>query len=180
MKIALVVLALLALALASACGSDDGDDDSADPTSAANGDASGEPAGQPGPDSPTVSIESVEIAVGDQGVAEVTILSFNPPGLGAWTVDIQYDTSIVSVAECEALPESNVCNAEYSGDTVRVVGATGEGYEGDTMIGRLTFQCDAAGESNLDISIETLADGTLGDPQITVPFIENGTITCTE
>lgn len=179
MKIALVILALLALAIASACGSDDdvdSDDDSATPT----GDAIGEPAGQPEPDAPTISIDMSEVAVGEQGEAVLTVLDFNSPGLGAWTVDIAYDTSVVSVVECEPLPEGNVCNPAYAGDTVRVVGATGAGYEGDTVIGRITFQCDVAGESNLDISIETLADGTLGDPQIIVPFIENGAITCTE
>lgn len=179
MKIALVILALLALAMASACGSDDngdGGDDSAAPTS----DATGEPAGQPEPDAPTISIDTSEVAVGGQGEAVVTVLGFNSPGLGAWTIDIKYDTSVVSVAECEPLPAGSVCNPAYADDTVRVVGAVASGLEGDTVIGRITFECDAAGESKLDISIETLADGTLGDPQELVPFIENGAITCTE
>ena len=176
MKLALVILSLLALAFAGACGSDDGDNDSPTPTS----DAIGEPAGQPGPDAPTVSIDTTQIVVGEQGEAVLAILSFDSPGLGAWTVDIQYDNSIVSVVECEPLPEGNVCNAAFTGDTVRFVGATGTGLEGDTEIGRITFQCDVAGESKLDIIIDLLADGTLGEPQIVVPNIENGAITCTE
>ncbi len=183
MKLALVILALLALAIASACGSDDNDDsgdDSATPTSDANGEASGQPAGQPGPDAPTLSINTPEIVVGDQGEAVLSVLNFNSPGLGAWTVDIQYDTSVISVLGCEPLPEGNVCNPAYTDDTVRVVGATGIGLDGDTVIGRIMFQCDVAGESKLEISIETLADGTLGDPQLVVPFIENGAITCAE
>ena len=157
MKLALVILSLLALAFAGACGSDDGDNDS-----------------------PTVSIDTTQIVVGEQGEAVLAILSFDSPGLGAWTVDIQYDNSIVSVVECEPLPEGNVCNAAFTGDTVRFVGATGTGLEGDTEIGRITFQCDVAGESKLDIIIDLLADGTLGEPQIVVPFIEHGAISCTE
>ena len=78
------------------------------------------------------------------------------------------------------MPEGNVCNAAFTGDTVRFVGATGTGLEGDTEIGRITFQCDVAGESKLDIIIDLLADGTLGEPQIVVPNIENGAIICAE
>ena len=185
MKLALVAFVLLALAFAGACGSDDNDNDSATPTSDAIGqptsDGIGDPAGQPGPDAPTVSIDTLEIVVGDQGDAVLAVLKFDSPGLGAWTVDIQYDNSVVSVAECEPLPEGNVvCNAAYSDDTIRVVGATATGFEGDTEIGRITFQCDVAGETTLDVLIDLLADGTLGEPQIVVPNIENGAITCTE
>ncbi len=177
MKLTLVVLALLTIAFASACGSDDNDNDAATPTS----DAIGEPAGQPGPDSPTVSIDTSEFVVGEQAEAVLTVLNFSSPGLGAWTVDIKYDNNVVSVVDCEPLPEGNVvCNPAFTDDTVRVVGAIADGLEGDTVIGRFTFQCDVAGETNLDLSIETLADGTLGDPQERVPIIENGAITCTE
>jgi hypothetical protein len=180
MKIAFVVLALLALAFASACGSDDNDEPSED-TPTETSDGIGDPAGQPGPDAPTVSINSPEIAVGEQGEAVLTVLNFNAPGLGAWEVDIEYDNSVVSVVECEPLPQGAVCNPAFAdGTAVRVVGALAVGLEGDTVIGRITFQCNVAGESNLDISVDVLADGTLGDPQILVPNIENGAITCTE
>ena len=176
-KLVFVVLALLALALASACGSDDGSKDSASPTS----DASGEPAGQPGEDAPTVSMDTSEIAVGERDEAVLAVLNFNAPGLGAWTVDIKYDTSIVSVIACEPLPEgTSVCNENFADDAIRVVGAVGVGLEGNTVIGRITFQCDVAGESRLDLLIDTFADGTIGNPQELVPFVENGTITCTE
>ena len=156
MKLALVAFALLALAMASACGSADN------------------------VDAPTVSIDTLEIVVGEQSETVLAVLEFDSPGLGAWTVDIQYDNGVVSVIECEPLPEGNVCNPAYTDDTVRVVGATGTGLEGDTLIGRITFQCDVAAESELDIIIDLLADGTLGDPREIVPIIENGAITCTE
>ena len=180
-RLALVILSLLALAFAGACASDNGDNDSPTPTSDAIGEPTGEPAGQPGPDAPTVSIDTLEIVVGEQGEAVLAVLKFDSPGLGAWTVDIQYDNGVVSVAECEPLPEGNVvCNAAYSDDTIRVVGATATGFEGDTEIGRITFQCDVAGETTLDVLIDLLADGTLGEPQIVVPNIENGAIICAE
>ena len=175
-KLILVVLALAALAIASGCGGGDSDDGSADPAS----DALGEPAGQPGPDSPTVSINTTEIVVGEQGEAVLAVLNVNSPGLGAWTVDIEYDADVVSIVACESLQGTNVCNDAFTNDTARIVGASAVGLEGDSVIGRITFQCDAPGESKLDLSVDTLADGTIGDPQILAPFIENGAITCTE
>lgn len=184
MKLALVIMSLLALAFAGACGSDDGDNDSPTPTSDALGqptsDGIGDPAGQPGPDAPTVSIDTTQIVVGEQGEAVLAILSFDPPGLGAWTVDIEYDNSVVSVVECESLLGSNVCNDAFTDNTIRIAGASAIGLEGDSVIGRITFQCDVFGESNLNLSIETLADGTLGEPQIVVPIIEHGAISCAE
>ncbi len=176
-KLALVLLALLALVFASACGGDDEDNDSPSPTS----DSIGEPAGQPEPGAPTVSMDAPEITVGDQGEAVLTILNFDAPGLGAWTIDIEYDNGFVSVVTCEPLPDgTSVCNPAYTDDTVRIVGASGTGLEGTTVIGRVTFLCDAAGESELNLSIVTLADGTIGAPVELVPFIDSGAINCTE
>ena len=182
-KLALVILSLLALAFAGACGSDDGDNDSPTPTSDALGQPTSdgiEPAGEPGPDAPTVSIDTTQIVVGEQGEAVLAILNFDSPGLGAWTVDIEYDNSVVSVIDCESLQGSNVCNDAFTDNTIRIAGASASGLEGDSVIGRITFQCDVFGESNLDLFIETLADGTLGEPQIVVPIIEHGAISCTE
>lgn len=180
MKLAFVVLALMALAIASACSSDDSEDADANATSDAIGEATGEPAGQPGPDAPTVTINSTEIAVGSQDESVLAVLNFNAPGLGAWTVDVTYDNSVVSVIACDGLPAGNVCNPAFDDDTVRVVGAVATGLEGDTVIGRIIFQCDGAGESPLDLFIETFADGTIGDPLELVPHVEHGAITCTE
>lgn len=184
-RIVLAILALASLSFVVACGGSDDDDDKGDngptPTSDAidepQGESSGDPAGVPGPDSPTVSISSPSVDVGSEGDAVVEVVYDLTPGIGAWTIDITFDTSIVSVAECDALLATAVCNPEYEDDTVRIVGAS-LGIESEAVLGRITFLCDQAGESALEISVETLADGTIGDPQLLAPHLEDGTITC--
>ncbi len=177
--IGLVTLAVLALGIA--CGGD-GDGDQDTPTSDALGEPSGqvggESLGEPGLASPTVSMGSATVVVGESGEVTLEILNFESPGLGAWTVDVLYDANLLTLLDCESQQESSVCNPEFASDMLRIVGATGDGYEGDTQIGRLTFQCDAAGESALALSVVTLADGTLGDPQLVAAHVEGGSITC--
>ncbi len=181
-RILLALVALAGLAFALACGgSDDEGDGDPTPTSSAidepEGESSGSPAGIPGPDSPTLSISSPSIEVGSEGDAVIEVVYEQTPGIGAWTIDVTFDSSIVSVAECDPLLETAVCNPEYEHDTVRIVGAS-LGIESETVLGRITFLCDQAGESALDISVVTLADGTIGDPKLLAAHIGDGTITC--
>lgn len=182
----LALLALLALAagLFVACGgggSDDAGESAGTPGAGQATDASGQPSGVAGPDSPTLTAGSATAATGAEASVDVEVLGFGPPGLGAWTVDIAYDSDIVSIADCatDTANASNVCNPEYSDATIRIAGAVAEGLEGDTVIGRLTFTCKAAGTSALELSISVLADGTLGDPRPTAANVGDGTITCT-
>ena len=172
-RILLAFVALAGLTLALACG--DGDDNGA--SNGANDEADGGPAGVLGPDSPIVHISSPSIDVGSEGDAVIEVIYNLTPGIAAWTFDIKFDTDIVSVAECDPLLESAVCNPEYEDDTVRFVGAS-LGIEGATLFGSITFRCDEAGESTLELSVETLADGTIGGPVTLAPYTEDGTITC--
>ena len=178
-RILLTVVALAGLTFAIACGggSDDGDGPTNDPIDEPVGAPGGGPAGVPGPDSPTVSISSASIAVGSEGDAVIEIVYDQTPGIAAWTIDVKFDKGIVSVAECDPLLETAVCNPAYEEDTVRIVGAS-LGTEGETVFGRITFRCDEAGESALVVTVETLADGTIGNPRLLAPHIEDGTITC--
>lgn len=180
MLLGLVMFAVLALVIA--CGGDgDSDEDGPTPTSDTFGEQSGQVGGgEPGLDSPTVSMGSATIVVGESGEVVLSVLNFEAPGLGAWTVDVLYDTSLLTLTDCEALQAASVCNPEFASDILRIVGATAAGLEGDTEIGRLAFQCNAAGEGTLALSIVTLADGTLGDPQLVAAHVEGGSITCNE
>ena len=58
----------------------------------------GDPHGEPGPDSPTVSLSSVTIAAGETAEVVLSVLNFEAPGLGAWTVDVTYDTNKIGRA----------------------------------------------------------------------------------
>ena len=168
-RILLAFVAFAGLTLALACG--DGDDNGA------NDEANGGLAGVLGPDSPIVHISSPSIDVGSEGDAVIEVIYNLTPGIAAWTFDIKYDTGMVSVADCDPILETAVCNQAYEDDTVRFVGASlGTGDE--MLFGSITFRCDEAGESTLEVSVETLADGTIGGPVTLVPQLENGTITC--
>jgi hypothetical protein len=189
-----LALAALLLPIAAACA---GDDD--------NGDGNGGPAGEatagdngddpivdrgtpgrsdggddltPGPDSPTLSLGDATAAASQTARVEMRITGFPEPGLGAWTLDIQYDPAIATPTGCEPR-EGSVCNPEFREDLVRIAGAVAEGLVGDTALGTVTFTCDAAGTTPLDVLIDVLADGTIGGPQPVAANIDAGQLVCT-
>ena len=61
---------------------------------------------------------------------------------------------------------------------VRITGAVALGLEGDTTLGIITVKCEAAGTSALALSIDVLADATIGDPQETAAHVTDGEVTC--
>ncbi|MEX0786988.1 MAG: cohesin domain-containing protein [Dehalococcoidia bacterium] len=178
----LVALAIAALVFAAACGGDD--DDGAEPTAGNEtpaqetpGDAAGAPTIPE--DAPTVSVGSIELAVGESGEVEIAVREFAAPGLGAWTFDITYDAAVASIPECEATPPPAVCNTEFAPNMVRFAGAAAQGLEGDTVVGTLTVLCEAEGSAELEMAIELIADATIGDPQEVPAHSESGEVTCT-
>lgn len=119
--------------------------------------------------------------VGDEVTVELDATDIGAPGLGAWSLDVIYDNSIVSAVSCDAdtaTGATNVCNEDYADDTVRAAGAAGVGIEGDTTIMSITFSCDAEGTSPLEIDVEHFADGTIGGPVEIDATISDGSITC--
>lgn len=127
----------------------------------------------------TIAIDSGTAAVGEDGLVDLNAMDVTSPGLGAWTIDINYDPDVVTATACSAA-QGGVCNAEYADDQVRITGAVAVGLEGDSFLGSITFECgDAAGESPLDVSPFTFSDGTLGGPLPIDDTIVNGTFTCT-
>ena len=128
----------------------------------------------------TVHITDGTAAVGEDGSVDLHAFDVTEPGLGAWTIDIFYDPDVVTATACSAA-QGGVCNAEFADDAVRITGAVAVGLEGDSTLGSITFECgDAAGESPLEISIFTFADGTLGGPLDIDATTQDGTFTCTE
>jgi hypothetical protein len=141
-------------------------------------DVPGQTGGVAGPDSPTLTLGSATAATGANVPVDLKILGFKAPGLGAWTIDITYDTDVVSVKTCKP-SQASVCNPKYDDNTIRVAGAVGLGLQGDTLLATLTFTCKHAGTSALKVSIDVLADGTIGAPQDTAANVGDGTVTCT-
>ena len=115
---------------------------------------------------------TVSVDVGAHGIAD--------PGLGAWRVRIEYDPAVVSVASC-APQGASVCNPAFDDTTVLVNGASASGLLGDNVLATIDFTCGASeGTSALTLTIDTLADATIGDPQdiSSDATAGSGTITC--
>lgn len=99
-------------------------------------------------------------------------------GLGAWTVDISYDSDVVSVGSCSPA-QGGVCNPNFAAETVRITGASASGLVGDTTLGTITFRCGSdEGDSPLGLSVEVFADATIGAPADIDETVSEGSITC--
>ena len=126
-----------------------------------------------------LGIDSASMAVGGQAGLDVNALNVGEPGLGAWSIDVSYDAAIVSVVECATgLEAGGICNPAFTSNTVRLVGASASGLEGDITLAEITFSCDAEGVSQLTLDINVFADATLGHPEPMTPSVQNGQISC--
>lgn len=112
-------------------------------------------------------------------VVELQALDVTSPGLGAWTIDITYDPSVVFVLNC-APGAGGHCSPEFDSDTIRVTGASATGLEGDTTLATIQLFCVAAGVSPLTLYVQVFADATVGDPQDINPTVVDGSYTCPE
>jgi hypothetical protein len=127
--------------------------------------------------SPTVTIDSATVAVGSSGTVALQALNMADPGLGAWSINVVYDPTTLEIQGC-APDNGSVCNPDFAADTVRITGAAAMGLIGDSVLAELTFRCSRTGESALSIVVDTLADGTPGDPQDIDESVVDGAITC--
>ena len=115
------------------------------------------------------------------GSASVQVIAdVGDPGLGAWTLDVQYDPMALTVTDCEE-DAGSVCNAAFADDLVRVTGASASGHDEETVLATITFECKAEGTSSLDLIVSVFADATIGDPQDIDPLTEmSGEFACKE
>ena len=126
-----------------------------------------------------VSVSDGSADADGSGDVTVDVLDVGGVGLGAWTIDIEYDSDLLTASDCEA-EQGGVCNPEFTDNSVRVTGASAGGLSGDKVLGSITFDCNGEGESDLTISLSVFADATIGDPQDIIPTasVSNGTFTC--
>jgi hypothetical protein len=129
--------------------------------------------------SATVSVSSATVELDGDGTVEVKVLGVDDPGLGAWSVDVSYDTAIAAAIACEP-QNASICNPAYSPTSVRVTGAVATGLEGDTTIALIKFRCADLGETDLTITINVIADATIGAPKELDTTTQDGAITCVE
>jgi hypothetical protein len=135
-----------------------------------------------------VSAQGPELSIGDVETApgtEVTVdlVANVPDGLGAWTIDVDYDTSVLEVdaTDCDGGDANSVCNPAYADGVVRVTGASASGIDEETILSTLSFTClDDEAESPLGLTISVFADATIGDPQDISgdTTVSDGSVTC--
>ncbi len=179
--IALIVLAGIVLALAACGGAGDGVPTTAvESGSRGEGPAPSAPAGTQQPNSDveaTLRIGSASAGVGEAATVQLAASGMTTPGLGTWTIKAVYDPSVLSVVECPNMG-TGVCNPMFDQQTVLFAGAAAEGLLGEATLGTVTFRCEAAGTSALEVEVEVLADATTDAPRTMQPAIENGEISC--
>lgn len=125
-----------------------------------------------------VDIQSGTAEAGGEGSVTVEALDISDPGLGAWTLDISYDDSLISAVDCTP-EQGGVCNPNFADGMVRITGASAGGLHGDSTLGVIVFECGTdAGESDLTIGVFTFADATIGSPTDIDVTVSNGTFTC--
>jgi len=133
----------------------------------------------PPPASGEVAIGSSSDVAASQRTVSLRARSITTPGLGAWTIDVEYDPVIVAVVRCSPNSES-VCNANFANRVLRLSGAW-PGLEGDTELASLTFRCrGVGGVSDLTLNPRIFADATIGGPQPINPTLTNGSIACAD
>lgn len=102
------------------------------------------------------------------------------PGLGAWTIGVVYDSSMLTALSCAEGVGPSECNESFSDNRVQITGASADGHLFDVVLASITFSCDREGASDLLIIVEDFADATQGNPAPMSFKLQFGRITCLE
>ncbi len=130
--------------------------------------------------STVLSIDSVSMRTGNSTVLELRADDVPFPGLGAWSIGVVYDPSVLTALSCAEGVGPSACNESFAGNRVEITGASAEGHLFDVVLATITFACDRAGASDLLIIIEDFADATESRPVPISLKLQNGRITCSE
>jgi hypothetical protein len=104
----------------------------------------------------SLGIESATVAPGDD-VTVALDAEATAPGIGAFTVDVDYDDAKLDYVSCTG-HASGLCNKTADG-TVRFTGASATGISGSLELGTITFTAGSTeGTAALDVTIDTLTD----------------------
>lgn len=107
----------------------------------------------------SVAAGSTTVEPGASGTVDVTASATD---LGAWEIDVVYDPAVVTVDGCtEGAVGLNLCSVDLVADnTIRVVGASTSGSDGDVVLATIAFT--AVGEdgdcTDLSVTVNQFAD----------------------
>ena len=123
-----------------------------------------------------VAVDGFDAAVGEVA-AVVVSTDVGEPGLGAWTIDIGFDDSLLIILECVPL-DGSVCNPEFGDGLLRLAGASAFGQEGPISLATISFRCLRAGKGMLDVDLVLFSDATVGEPMPIEAAVEAGSVSC--
>ncbi len=113
----------------------------------------------------TVRIGALTGQSGDEMTARLELLGIPDPGLGAFTIDVAYDASVVSPVSCQGDPsnvlDNAVCNVAFKPGIVRVGGyKITEGLTGDAALADIVFRLSGhdGACTPLSLSVAELTD----------------------
>jgi septal ring-binding cell division protein DamX len=120
----------------------------------------------------SLGIESATVAPGGSVTVGLNAEA-TAPGIGAFTVDVDYDDAKLDYVSCTG-HASGLCNKTADG-TVRFTGASATGISGSLELGTITFTAGSTeGTAALDVTIDTLTDPEGADITVSAG---DGTIT---
>jgi len=107
----------------------------------------------------SVAVGSAQAQAGQQGTVSVQAQGVPSPGIGAFTVDVTYTSTIVDPVSCLA-GAGFFCNADYAPGKVRCGGFDPYGRTGNVALCSITFQAVglAGACSNLTPTVQELVD----------------------
>jgi len=107
----------------------------------------------------SVSVGSAQVQSGQQAAVSVQAQGVPSPGIGAFTVDVTYTSTIVDPVGCQA-GAGFFCNTDYAPGKVRCGGFDPYGRTGDVTLCSITFQAtgQAGACSNLTPAVQELVD----------------------
>jgi hypothetical protein len=106
-----------------------------------------------------VSIGSGVRPPGTSGTLPLQVLNAPAPGVGAVTVDVAYDPTVVDPTGWDAGPgwDMVLCSLDYGPSTIRCTALSATGRSGDSLIAGITFQL-LEGCTILDVTPVTFTD----------------------
>ncbi len=125
-----------------------------------------------------LSMDSITMSPGGGITLDVNAEGIPSPGLGAWSIGIVYDPSVLTALSCTEGVASSLCNVSFSANRVQITGASAEGHLPDAVLASITFACDSPGTSDLLIVIDDFADATQGGPVPISVKLQSGRIAC--
>jgi hypothetical protein len=131
------------------------------PSVAATGAPAGGAGGTPKP-SAQVSVQPSSVLVARGASTTVQVQASATAGLGAWTVDVTYDPTLVKVTGCTPSVGSAVCNPAFAPNTIRITGASATALSGPQTLAKVTFTAVGASgsSSTVGLAVKTFATAT--------------------